>query len=61
VNLEEFTQNSINSHHTPGAVVKTFHNVNDFIQDSILGCNVPQRLAVNAIKSLVEVDRVHQN
>jgi len=42
-------------------VVKTFHDVNDFIWDSILGCNVPQGLYVNAIKSCAEVDKVHQN
>jgi len=61
VNLEEFTQNSINSPGTPAAVVKTFHDVKDFIQDSILDCNVPQGLTVNAIKRFAEVYKVNQN
>jgi len=46
VNFKEFTQNSINTHRTPAALVKTFHEVDDFIRDSILVSNVPQGLFV---------------
>jgi len=60
-NFEEFAQNSINSHRTPAAKVKTFHDVNDFFRDSIFGCNVTQGLSVNAINSFAEVDKLHQN
>jgi len=42
-------------------MVTTFNDVYDFNRDSILGCDVPQGLSVNAIKSFAEVDKVHQN
>jgi len=35
--------------------------VNDFNQDSIFCCNVPQGFSVNAIKSFAGVDKIHQN
>jgi len=43
-------------------MVKTFHDVNDFIRDFILGCNVSQGLSVNAIvRSFAEFNKVDQN
>jgi len=56
--LRIHSKHHILSPHTYCHDVNTFHDVNDFIRDSILDCNVSQRLSVNVIKSFAEVDKV---
>jgi len=61
MNFKKFTHAPFRSHSTAASLVETLHDVNYLVWDAVFPDNFPQRLSMDAIKSLLETDKVQQS